>query len=121
MNNDNLSMLIGSEYDSAQRAIYMFNKYKTCNNNKHTNKNNNNKTTTVKYHPYNIYISFMFNLQASYFNKLYLHDRGACCILKIEIQLFLKRTCICSQDNHQTTCTMHCTYTCNIHTRIVPK
>lgn len=47
-------MLIGSEYDSAQRAIYMFNKYKTCNNNKHTNKNNNNKTTTVKYHPYNM-------------------------------------------------------------------
>lgn len=103
-------MLIGSEYDRAQRAIYMFNKYKTCNNNKHTNKNNNNKTTTVKYHPYNIYISFMFNLQASYFNKLYLHDRGACCILKIEIQLFLKRTCVFAvriTTKRHAQCTVH--------------
>lgn len=36
-------MLIGSEYDRAQMAIYMFNKYTTCNNNKHTNKNTRTK------------------------------------------------------------------------------
>lgn len=79
-------MLIGSEYDRAQMAIYMFNKYTTCNNNKHTNKNTRTKLQQL-YHPY------MFNLQASYFNKSYLHDIGACCILKIKIQLFLKRIC----------------------------
>lgn len=47
-------MLIGSEYDRAQMAIYMFNKYTTCNNNKHTNKNTRTKLQQL-YHPYSIF------------------------------------------------------------------